>query len=139
MTKGYFEDKDVRTGKAPRHQASSKKSAPKGLQPVNGKVFTYETVETAKKQLESGLKFPFIRTQHSMLGGKERISILVNISKDPQSQWANKIYQNSRYAQIHISNDGGTEQFSGWQLKMRKFKGKSIAHIIEKINAIKEK
>ena len=104
---------------------------------VPAKIFTYETVEEVKDQLREELDFPFVTVQSSTLGGKENVSIIIRVSKDPEEEWANKIFENSRYAIIHVMNDGKTEQFSGWQLKMRKFKGKSIDHIIEKINKIK--
>lgn len=133
----YPEPKDIRTGKAKKHQAASQQGNKK-LQPVNGKIFTYETIELAKEELMSGLKFPVVGVNHSILGGEEHVSIFVGISIDPEETWYNGIYENSRYAQIHIENEGVTHQIAGTKLKMRKFKGQSIAHVVEKINAIKE-
>ena len=105
--------------------------------PTPANLFTYESVEETKNQLRKGLDFPYVNVQSSILGGKENVSILIKISKDPESEWVNKIFHNSVHAQIHIENDGVTEQFVGWKLKMRKFKGKSIDQIIDKINKIK--
>ena len=137
---GYPEPKDPETGKARKHQEAAKKKTKISnaeIKPAPVSLFDYESVEDAKVQLKDGLDFPYVGVRSSILGGKEDVSILVTISKDPESEWANHILQNSRYAKIHILRDGTVEQFVGWKLKMRKFKGKSIEHIIEKINKIK--
>ncbi|MCK4665986.1 hypothetical protein KAU33_04510 [Candidatus Dependentiae bacterium] len=143
--KGYFERTGLE-GVAPKHSkaaldAASKKRAASissaEVRPTPTKLFTYENVEDVKEQLRNGLDFPFVHVQSSILGGKEKVSIIVKVSKDPKEEWANGIFQNSRYATLHIMSNGTVEQFSGWQLKMRKFKGKSIDHVIEKINKIK--
>ena len=142
MSQGYPEAPDPVTGKAPKHQASAKKKTKISnveIKPTPVTLFDYESVEDAKVQLKEGLDFPYVGVQSSILGGKEDVSILVTVSKDPESEWANHILQNSRYAKIHILRDGTVEQFVGWKLKMRKFKGKSIEHAIEKINKIKVK
>lgn len=141
MPQGYPEPPDTITGKARKHQAAATKGRNKisnaEIKPTPVKLFDYESVEDAKVQLKEGLDFPYVNIQASILGGKENVSILVTVSKDPESEWANHILQNSRYAKIHILQDGTVEQFVGWKLKMRKFKGKSIEHVIEKINKIK--
>lgn len=143
--KGYFESKGS-SGVAEKHSkaaldAANKKKASNlsnaEIKQTSSKLFTYESVEEVKEQLREGLDFPYVLVQSSILGGKERVSILLKVSKDPKSEWANGIFQNSRYANIHIDNKGTVEKFSGYQLKLRKFKGKSIDHIIEKINEIK--
>ena len=142
MSQGYPEAPDPITGKARKHKEAASKGKGKSISnaeikpaPVN--LFDYESVEDAKVQLKEGLDFPYVGVRSSILGGKEDVSILVTVSKDPESEWANHILQNSRYAKIHILRDGTVEQFVGWKLKMRKFKGKSIEHVIEKINKIK--
>ena len=141
MSQGYPEAQDIRTRKARKHQEAATKGRTKisnaEIKPTPVRLFDYESVEDAKVQLEEGLDFPYVSVRSSILGGKEDVSILVTVSKDPESEWANHILQNSRYAKIHILRDGTVEQFVGWKLKMRKFKGKSIEHIIEKINKIK--
>ena len=101
------------------------------------KLFDYESVEDAKDELRKGLNFPYVNVNSSILGGKENVSILVTVSKDEKSEWPHHIMQNSCYAQLHIEADGKVEHFAGWRLKLRKFKGKSIEQVIEKINNIK--
>ena len=138
----YPESTDPITGKARKHQENALKGKGKSIsnaeiKPAPISLFDYESVEDAKVQLKEGLDFPYVGVQSSILGGKEDVSILVTVSKDPEPEWANHILQNSRYAKIHILRDGTVERFCGWKLKMRKFKGKSIEHIIEKINKIK--
>jgi hypothetical protein len=104
------------------------------------KLFTYENVEQALYQLKEGLNFPFVACYFSTLGGSDNVSILLCISEDKKEDWQNNILENSRYRKIDISNDGQVENFTcGASLKyMRKFTGKSIEHIIEKINKVKE-
>ena len=149
MPQGYHEPPDPRTGKALDHS----KNATKGKQadvsnsevvqakpkPTPVKLFDYDGVEGVKDKLREGLDFPFVRVESSILGGKENVSILVTVSKDSKSEWPHGILQNSCYAQIHILNNGTVEHFAGWRLKLRKFKGKNIEQVIEKINNIKMK
>ena len=142
MTQGFHEPPDPITGKARNHQENATKRKGKSIsnaeiKPTPVSLFDYEGVEDTKVQLKEGLDFPYVAVRSSILGGKEEVSILIAVSKDPESEWANHILQNSRYAKIHILRDGTVEQFCGWKLKMRKFKGKSIDHVIEKINKIK--
>jgi len=101
-------------------------------------LFNHRNVENVIQILEEELKFPFVRGQFSTLGGNERVSILLRISKDHPDKWYNGIFNNSRYAQLHIDKFGTVEQFAGHQLKLRKFTAKSISHMMTKINDIKE-
>lgn len=105
--------------------------------PAPVKLFDYEGVEDVKDKLNKGLNFPYVNVTSSILGGKENVSILVTVSKDEKSEWPHNIMQNSCYAQLHIEADGKVEHFAGWRLKLRKFKGKNIEQVIEKINNIK--
>jgi hypothetical protein len=102
------------------------------------KLFNINDVNMIELQLQT-LKFPYVHVQHSTLGGSENVSILLTISLSPKHEWNNGILQNSKYAKIHIHNNGLTEQFSGYQLKLRKFTAKNVAEIIKKINDIKVK
>jgi len=104
------------------------------------KLFTYENVEQALQKLREGLNFPFVSCYASTLGGRDNIAILLCVSEDKKEDWQNNILENSRYRKIDISNNGQVENFScRWELKkIRKFTGKSIEHIIEKINKVKE-
>jgi len=121
---GYYEPKDT-TGVAKNHSEAAKIAANKKkasdisnaeIRPTPAKLFTFESVEETKKQIREGLDFPHVHIQSSTLGGKENVSILVTVSKDPKSDWSNKILQNSRYAQLHINQNGVTEQLYGWQI-----------------------
>jgi len=141
MPQGYHETQDPRIRKAPKHQEAANKGksdiSNAKIKPTPVDLFNYENVDEAVEKLKEGLDFPFVGVNTSTLGGKENVTILLTISKDPKSEWPNNILQNSCYGKIHISQNGTVEQFSGWRLKLRKFKGKSIEHVIEKINKIK--
>jgi hypothetical protein len=102
-------------------------------------LFTYENVGAAMQQLRNGLKFPFVSCYSSTLGGRENISILLCVSEDKKENWPNDILENSKYRRFDIFNTGEVKNFTcGDGLKyMRKFKGKSLEHIIEKINKSK--
>jgi hypothetical protein len=104
------------------------------------KIFNYENVGKALQALREGLNFPYVSCYSSTLGGRDNVAILLCISEDSRENWSNGILENSRYRKIHISNDGRVENFtSRWNLKrFRKFRGKSIEHIIEKLNKAKE-
>lgn len=100
-------------------------------------IFDVNSVDVFMSTLHKELKFPHVYMYASKLGGPENVSILLTITMDPKSTWANNILENSRYAKIHIDKFGVTEKFNGYKLKLRKFTGKSASHIAEKINAIK--
>lgn len=104
---------------------------------MRNSLFNINTVVPTEIQLHT-LKFPYVGVGHSTLGGIENVSIFVTISLDPRHAWANGILENSRYARIHVHNDGTVEQISGYQLKLRKFTAKNMAQVIDKINQIKE-
>ena len=103
---------------------------------MKNSLFNINTVVPTEIQLQT-LKFPYVHVQHSTLGGIENVAILLTISLDPKHTWSNGILQNSRYAMIHIDNDGRVEQFSGHQISLRKFTAKNMAQVIDKINRIK--
>ncbi|MBU0599035.1 hypothetical protein KKF61_08700, partial [Patescibacteria group bacterium] len=93
------------------------------------------TIKEDVEQLKKGLKFAYVGVRTSSLGGNERPSILITISTSKRENCTNGILENSKYAKIHITHNGVVEQFSGWQLKLRKFTAKDIPHAIQKINA----
>ena len=86
--------------------------------------------------VESKIKAPYVHSQVSTLGGVARAAIMIRVSLDPKSKWANGIYQNSRYAMWHLGRDGTLEQFSvNYRLKkMRKQKATSLPDAIARIN-----
>lgn|SRR4030065_2165991 len=75
-------------------------------------IFDINTANIVAKRLESNLKVPFVIAKVSSLGGKENVSILLNISLDPKEEWGNGIYQNSNFMQFHISNSGIIDRFT---------------------------
>ena len=104
------------------------------------KLFNYENVEIFKNRLRGNLNFPFVSINHSILGGKENISIIIRLSLDKKEDWSFDIFHNSRYAILHLSNIGKLELFSkGHDIpKFRKCTVKDINKLIEKLNKIKE-
>ena len=85
------------------------------------------------KELEKGINAPVVQIGKSAVGGE---SIMIRISLDPDKEWSNKIYQNSRYSQFHLERDGSLEQFAKkFDLdKFRKSKVKTAKAAIDKIN-----
>ena len=89
------------------------------------------------RYVERGIKAPYVYSQVSTLGGAARASVIVKVSLDPKSKWANGILQNSRYAMFYVGRNGVLEQFSGSHRlgkKMRRTTVKSLREAVEKIN-----
>ena len=103
------------------------------------KIFTHETAGQAVQELKEKLDFPYINVQVSTLGGQENVCILMRLSEQAKEKWAFEILHNSPYRMIRIDNDGTVDNFSiGSGLKkIRRFVGKDVKHIIEKINKAK--
>lgn len=105
----------------------------------NGRIFTSENVKDVIEKIKTGLKFPFVNAYPSNLGGNENIAIMLGVSLDPKDKWTNGIYQNSRFANIIIDNNGDmemfTKQYTLKEYKFRKTKVKSIDDAIAKLNA----
>ncbi len=78
--------------------------------------------------------FPYVSVTRMNLGGDERASIYINVSKQPKEAWNNKIFQNSPFAQFSLHADGTLERFCGYNTpKLRKSKVKDIQHMIAKL------
>jgi len=103
------------------------------------KLFSFENADDFRNELVKGLNFPFVSCNISTLGGRENIAILLAISHEAREKWHNGIFENSPYRRFDIDNKGNVENFtSRYTLKhIRKFKAKSISHLIEKLNNIK--
>ena len=88
--------------------------------------------------MESRIKAPYVHSQVSTLGGASRAAIIIRVSLDPKSKWANGIYQNSRYAMWHLGRDGTLEQFQvNYNIggkKMRKQKATKLLDAVARIN-----
>jgi len=99
--------------------------------------FKYEDIDGIRKEIEAGVKAPFVKTQVSTLGGKERASIAIAISLDDPSTWQNKILQNSRYIKFMIHHPGNKLESISQSYKVGKFRKSNIKNtkdIITKIN-----
>lgn len=89
------------------------------------------------KFVEKRIKAPYVHSQVSTLGGESRASVIIRVSLDPKTKWANGIYLNSRYAMWHLGRDGTLEQFQvSYRVgkKMRKQKATSLPDTIARIN-----
>jgi len=100
-------------------------------------VLNYEIIKKDLSDIISNIKAEYKTGQISTLGGKERPSLILRISKDKKEDWENGIYHNSRYYIIHIDYEGRLECFShGLDTnKIRKKTVKDIKQALEYINA----
>lgn len=99
-------------------------------------IFDIESVKNDIKLLNKGIKAPFVVAKISMLGGKERVVIIIIISMNKKEDWPNNIFENSKYIKLNFSNTGelGLITQSKFDKKFRKTKVKSINDAINKIN-----
>ena len=87
--------------------------------------------------MQRNIKAPYVHVSVSTLGGVARASVMIRVSLDPKSKWANGIFQNSRYFLMSLDRSGVLEQFSlHYQLpkKFRRAKAKSLPDAVLKIN-----
>jgi len=77
--------------------------------------------------------------QVSTLGGQENVCILMRLSEQAKEKWDFQILHNSPYRMIRIDNNGTVDNFSigNGLKKIRRFTGKDIKHIADKINKAK--
>lgn len=100
-------------------------------------VFNIDNVKDVCDELNSKINAIYVNSKYSTLGGARNVSILMSISLDPKDEWANGIYNNSRFMKFHIHQDGVVEQFvKSYEIeeRFRKFRGKDINDIINRIN-----
>jgi hypothetical protein len=95
-----------------------------------------DILNTNQTALKNAINAPYVYSEVSTLGGVSNASLIIKVSKDDKSQWANGILQNSNYAMFHISTSGDMELFSKQYTmpKFRKSKVNSIQDIVDKIN-----
>lgn len=101
-------------------------------------VYSYETIDDAVNVLKDKLKAPVVQVKYSALGGPRNATIMISLSLDPKESWSNGIYQNSRYMQFRVEQDGVIEQFSKSYkvpLKFRKQRAKDLNDVVAKMNA----
>jgi len=99
-------------------------------------VFDVDDKDSIIREVKSKIDAEVVRASISTLGGDERASLMLAIGFDPKEEWANNIFENSRYFRIRINRDGTMEQFvqNGMKKKLRKTRVKSIADAIKKLN-----
>lgn len=101
-------------------------------------IFNITNVKDVCKQLQKGIKAPFVNIRYSELGGAENVSILMVISLDEKSTWLNNILENSRYFRMSLNQPNILEQFvKNYTItkNFRKSRPKNIKMVIDKINA----
>ena len=101
-----------------------------------GTVLDVKDVDKWIPEIKKGIDAPWVSVQKSTLGGDENVAIMIKLSLDPEKDWANKIYQNSRFAMVRLGANGEMEMFaSERKLKnMRRTKFKSAKDVVQKIN-----
>lgn len=97
-------------------------------------IFNIDNIKESKESLRDELKFPFISVRHSILGGDDKVSIMLAVATTTPDKWTNGIFENSDYARIEISNDGTVKYFGGANMKLRKKTVKSLQDAITHIN-----
>lgn len=101
------------------------------------KVFDVVTAEEWRVRLNAGIGAPVVSVRPSVLGGPDRISLMLMVALDERSSWPNGILENSRYFRIRLDNDGVMEMFSGWVGKakaLRKTRVRSADEAVAKLN-----
>ena len=98
-------------------------------------LFDNESGDKLVDRLHNELKFPYVNAYKSTLGGVDRPSIMLTISKDPKEKWANGILQNSNYGNFIIEPDGTVEHFSGNLPKVRQKQVKDVNSLISHLNS----
>ena len=86
-------------------------------------IFTIDNIDEFKRDVLSSLQkiVPSVRVSHSTLGGKDRVSIFIHLSLDPQTEWANNIFHNSRYG-IFVATYNGVLEMSSSGMRTPKFR-----------------
>ena len=103
---------------------------------MSGKLFDVTTVDGFAESLVQGIHAPYKNANKSTLGGAESVSLLLTVSLDAKADWHYGYIQNSRYFNMHISNDGVMEVFSGGSrdAKFRKSRTNSLEDCTRRIN-----
>jgi len=97
--------------------------------------------EADRDTLAAALKatFPVSFVDRSTLGGEQNASLIVKVSLDPEDEWINGIFHNSRYAMFSVGG-GKIEMFSySKTAKFRKSNASSIEEAISRLRAWKAK
>jgi len=100
------------------------------------KIIDSEKIELYKTIINSSIKASYVYASSSILGGKERATLILTLSFDDKSSWEYNILENSRYIKIIFYYNGRVEcvSQSNRLLKLRAFKVNSVNDFILKIN-----
>jgi len=87
--------------------------------------------------LKQKLDVPFVKVRISTITVPSEALLMVSLSLDPQNEWANRVYENSRFLKFSLSRDGRLHNFASWSRKanMRKQQYKTPEDAVKKINA----
>lgn len=102
-----------------------------------GSLFDIDSVDALMKEIKEKLKVPYVNVKKSTLGGKSNVWISIAVSLDPEGDWENGIFENSRSAKFGIENNGTIEQTTGHyklKKKFRKTHVKNSADLVKKLN-----
>jgi hypothetical protein len=99
-------------------------------------IFDYESLQNKEQDITDKIQAEYKHVHISTLGGKENISILIQLSLDKKETWNNGILHNSRYYFFHIHNNGIIENFANsYKVKhIRKKTVKTLQQAIDYIN-----
>lgn len=93
---------------------------------------TRENAEVLKTELRK--LFPFVNVTYYNLGGDERASLGITISKDPRETWPNGIFENSASAKFMFSYEGKLEMLTRYKVaKFRATRATSIEQVVMKL------
>lgn len=101
-------------------------------------LFDENNAKQIADKIEKNIDAPVVKANISKLGGNP--TIMLAISLDPKKEWANNIFENSRYLRFSIDPDpskSNVELFTKShkiEQKFRKQKAKTTKDVINKIN-----
>jgi hypothetical protein len=104
------------------------------LQPLSS--FNTDTAQASLDKIKSSLNATVTGGRVYELGGPDHVAIGISFSIDPREEWSNGIFENSRYAQFMLENDGTLKHLAGKGIgRMRLTRTKSVDDVIDKLNA----
>lgn len=100
-------------------------------------VMDISMAEELAKRVKREINAPYVGAQVSTLGGQHRPAVMMTVSLDDKSDWANGILHNSRYMMFDIGHDGVIDQHNiahTISKRFRKTRFKTPDEVIKKIN-----
>ena len=100
-------------------------------------VMDVSMAEELAKRVKREINAPYVGAQVSTLGGQHRPAVMMTVSLDDKSDWANGILHNSRYMMFDIAHDGVIDQHAlgpNISKKFRKSRFRTPDEVIKKIN-----